>query len=87
MDAITKEAWTVWSLDVWGNDKEGYEINDRSTIGSVEIPADATDKQVIKALVDAEYLKPRFRFDIDGDDTVLYVEYKGRPVLQLEKDI
>ena len=29
--------FTIWSLDVWGNAAEGFEVNDRCKVGTVEI--------------------------------------------------
>jgi len=33
-----REVWDVWNLDVWGNDEEGFDINDRRRVGSISIP-------------------------------------------------
>ena len=35
--------WRVWSLDVWGNQQDGFEINDRRENGSFYVPIDASD--------------------------------------------
>lgn len=82
------QTWSVYSLDVWGNPREGFEVNDRCKVGTVDIPEYAEDKGIIKALVDAGYLKPRFQFNIDGDDMFLSIDHaaSGRPVLQLQRD-
>lgn len=49
--------WTVWSLDVWGNSEDGFEVNDRSKIGSVEFDADtATNQDIYDALVAGRFL-------------------------------
>jgi hypothetical protein len=33
--------FTVWSYDVWGNETDGFEVNDRCKLGTVEIPDSA----------------------------------------------
>ena len=32
------QPWIVWALDVWGNEDDGYEINDRSRAGRFRMP-------------------------------------------------
>lgn len=32
--------YTVWSLDVWGNPKDGFEVNDRCRIGTISVRAE-----------------------------------------------
>jgi len=81
--------YRVYSLDVWGNDDDGYEVNDRSKIGNVSFPDNASDKEVIASLV-AEGLarastKDLKHISIDGDDEFFTIDFKGKPVFQLEK--
>jgi len=43
----------VFQLDVWGNEKDGYEINDSICLGSVQVEgtlADMTESAVLKAV-------------------------------------
>jgi hypothetical protein len=79
-------AWRVWGLDVWGNEEEGYEVNDRSDHGIICIIDEPTDEEILKA-VDLDYRNPS-KFDIDGDDGYLHIERvrDGRPLLQLERE-
>ena len=37
-------------MDVWGNNKEGYEINDQCIEGDLIIPKDASNKDILKYL-------------------------------------
>lgn len=85
---MATQTWSVYTLDVWGNESDGYDVNDRSNVGKVEIDTDADDKAIIKTLVDAGYLRPRFRFAVDGDDCFISIDHAatGRPVLQLQRD-
>jgi len=58
-------------FDVWGNKKDGYEVNDVvNTHIIVELEENYTDKDIIKALKDVGYLKNRLwtkKFDISGE--------------------
>jgi hypothetical protein len=80
----------VHPLDVWGNRKDGYEVNDvlRSQ-GRITMPSDATNAQVIKALKRGGFInKPSVRaknIEIDGEED-LYVNYRGRPEYKLRKE-
>jgi hypothetical protein len=81
--------WDVYSLDVWGNEEDGYEVNDRSKIGTVALPPDYTDEYLLKTLK-AEglinYSKKHLRhIEIEGDDFSISIDYKGRPMFQLER--
>lgn len=31
----------VYSLDIWGNRKDGYEVNDTYHVGSINVPSDS----------------------------------------------
>lgn len=83
--------YNVYSLDVWGNRKDGYEVNDRCKVGSVMIPAECTDRQIIKALKVAGFLRSSCwykSFTVGGDDNRhIDIDWRidgDRPLLQLE---
>jgi hypothetical protein len=44
--------YTVWSYDVWGNDEDGYTVNDRSEIGSGEVSDNVTDDEIREIIRD-----------------------------------
>ena len=49
--------YEVFSLDVWGNALNGYDINDWHRVGTVEIPSDVTDDAgILRILRKADYL-------------------------------
>jgi len=95
--------FNVWGLDVWGHGHdecssckcpggdlcEGYSVNDRFKIGTIEIDGKTS---VVKILVDAGFLTPDCTDDtieVDGDpDFMLEVNRKsdGKYLLQLEHD-
>lgn len=85
----------VATLDVWGNSKEGFLINDVFRHATtITVSDDASDVEIIKALISVGMLKPsmsRAKFFIDGDtDHTLCVERAnlygpdaGRPLFNL----
>jgi len=90
----------VWTYDVWGNAKDGYEVNDRYSHGYVEIECAAeifnpctphefttynpTDEQLCDALGVTNFA----RFEWEGDGDVFYCQRSkdGRPMGELEFD-
>lgn len=82
---------TVWSLDVWGNEHDGYEVNDRSKFGIYDKPyADIdTDEKVLDFLKGIGFLRADVKASqliIDGDETMLHVDIarNGAPFAQIE---
>jgi len=81
--------WHKITYDVWGNEKEGFEVNQsyhsgdadirlRVEIANVGTPqafasAYPTDKQ----LRDALDIKPRFQIDTEGDSETIYVYHRS----------
>lgn len=81
--------FTVFSLDVLGNTSDGFEVNDSYKKGTLELPDDATNKQIIRAMVDQDYLKSaRFKFTIESDPDVMTICHKatGRPLFTLQRN-
>ena len=79
-----KTIWSIRTYDVWGNAREGYEVNDTYSAGEVEIwcpkyrynagtpyefiGASPTDRQIKRAL------GVTCRIETDGDDTHITVD-------------
>lgn len=66
-----------WSYDVWGNARDGFEVNDRRDEGRATITLRTweNDKALFKIFKRMLGLKAGLHlssFDIDGDDTVVY---------------
>lgn len=81
--------YKVWGLDVWGNKKDGFEVNDRWKLGEIIVSENAPDAEVIRALKAKGWLKRGCRhssFRLDGDDKMINVESSKHcePLFQLE---
>lgn len=73
--------------DVWGNDEDGYEVNDiYQTDTILRFKGFPTDGQIIKALQKYAYNNMRSS-DVDfpgmGDETIIYIDFDGRPLCEL----
>jgi hypothetical protein len=81
-----------YSYDVWGNKKDGYEVNQVfRTSEVVEVPniAAVNDSSLIKYLKKVGFFKKNLKailFDIDGDEEVIYFSYKGKPEGELRAE-
>ena len=66
------ETWEVHSLDVWGNAREGWDVNAAYRAGEVEIPTENHwNRNAIFNAIKDEYLTPGSRFsqaDFDFSD-------------------
>lgn len=82
--------YTLWTYDVWGNEKDGYTVNDRYKQGKVYLPKDASSEEIIRALRKDGWIDKRLRrnlLEIEGErDYTIYITYKGRPEMELEKE-
>lgn len=84
--------YRIWSLDVLGNEADGFTVNDRREVGSVELSDDATCADVVKALIAKGLLTPRTsarHIDMDdssGVDLFLDDAANGEPLFQLERE-
>lgn len=82
--------YRMYVYDVWGNARDGYEINNlfrTETIIGVEMGID--DGALVKRLKEEKLIrkgihKSSIEFESDGE--VLYVIYKGKPVFELERE-
>lgn len=91
------QTWRFYSYDVWGNAKDGYDVNNVfRTAETVELPVEGleTDEKLFRYLRKVGFLnKPRLQarfFETDNNcdqSETIYMSYKGRPEgeLRLEK--
>jgi hypothetical protein len=97
--------YRVYGLDVWGHGPDeheqydcdgncdGYQVNDRSQRGTVDISEDATDQQILEALVESDFLMgfcaTQKHCTIESSDED-FIEVNrtsdGRYLLQLERE-
>ena len=90
--------WEVWSYDVWGNSKDGYDVNDRykdhedyEISCKVEIANPGTIRSFEHctlsdyAIRQALSIKKWIKIDTDGDDVTIYVNASknGYPIGEL----
>lgn len=92
-----KTLWEMRTYDVLGNPRDGYEVNDSYSHGTVEIPCRV---ETYNVGTDGEFkgaypsdtairrvfgLGPRVKISLDGDDISIYVsrEHDGYPIGEL----
>lgn len=86
------QTWKIMTLDVLGNEGDGYEVNASYYSGrEIELAHDASDKQVRDALVESGYLSKASQvryLEFIGDDDVINVNRlrDGRPLLTLMRE-
>ena len=96
MQKKIKTTWEIWTYDVWGNKRDGYEVNDRFCINrnkelilKVESFNTGTPREFESASPSDYAIKKIFGVSCDiesnGDDTQIFVERKsdGLPVGEL----
>ena len=76
------------SYDVWGNESDGYEVNQSFHTGEyIEIDPDLSDKDLLISMIRQGFIKDSICFDavdIQGEpEYSLYFEYNGRPEFEL----
>ena len=76
------------SYDVWGNDEDGYEVNQAFHTGEyVDIDPYLSDNDLLNQLTEKGFITESVDYDevrIDGEpEYSLYFEYKGRPEFEL----
>jgi hypothetical protein len=86
--------YQLYTYDVWGNEKDGYEVNNIfSTNAIYELDENMTDKEIVKALKDQGLIKKGIHtssIEIDGemDYTLYFDDVKGghcKPDFELRK--
>ena len=84
------ETWDVFTLDVWGNERDGFEVNDRSRCGTITLPPNPSNPQILSALRTAGLIRRYLKtLTIDGDPSTITIDCArtGRPGLHLERSI
>ena len=65
----------AWTYDVWGNARDGYEVNDRYDAGTFVVDHRTwhSARAIMKAARQMLGIKPRYRLSLDGDDKTIYI--------------
>jgi hypothetical protein len=93
MKKTVKTTWELWDYEVWGNNKDGYDANDRFCFNreyeinlKIEDNNPNTPQQFYSAYPSDYQIKKAFgigcRISLEGDDTTIYVnrEYDDYPI-------
>jgi hypothetical protein len=90
MERETK-SFEVLNLDVWGNENEGYEVNQAFNTGKfIEMTLDQyeSDEFIIMSLIDMDFLTHEAidKVNVDGDGQTLYIndDRTSKPLYQLQ---
>jgi hypothetical protein len=90
--------WEVWTYDVVGNKRDGYDVNDRSCscrAYEIDCPVVENNPNTPQAFLsayptdsqvrEALSIKPRVQIETDGDDCAIYVTHEstGYPLGEL----
>lgn len=62
MDKLEGTFVQIYDLDVWGNDEEGFEVNDVIKGDIFEVPSDYTDRDLFRLLKDQGFLPQNTKF-------------------------
>lgn len=85
-----KNKFELIDYDVWGNKKDGYEVNSAfHTRQYYTIDDTWDDRRLIKELKKQGCIKKGVHVNsigINGDEFTIYFEYKGRPDFELRKE-
>lgn len=86
-----KESYRVIDyFDVWGNEKDGFEVNNLAEVGTIQL-IDYTDRrEMLKRLKEIDYFKKTVRHNQlevwnDYDMIEIYQKKDMRPVCRLER--
>lgn len=85
---------TIWSYDVWGNEDDGFDVNNRSCFArEIDLPEDAynDDEKLVTWLIDIGFLASHCKpsdISLDGDDMRIEIEQSenGLPLGCIEID-
>lgn len=85
--------WTLINyFDVWGNEENGWEVNDAcSEFDDLEIADDATDQDIINYLYNIEFFGTndleKFRIEDIGDRWIeIYQAEDDKPLCRLQRN-
>ena len=72
--------YEIFDYDVWGNEEEGYDVNDVIPTG-VFIFTDTSKSSICKKLG----LDDPYKIDVLFSEDSIYIDYDGKPYCELRK--
>ena len=85
-----KEEYRVYDYELWGNEKDGYTVNNSyRTEEIVELEQNISNSELIQVLKKKGVIKKYSRnssINLYGDEEVIYIDYKGNPSFELRKE-
>lgn len=85
-----KNKYRLYEYDVWGNEIDGYNVNNIFNTGIVYmIDHTLPDNKLIYQLKQLGCIKKGIHcksVTISGDDEIIYFDYKGKPEFELIKE-
>ena len=72
--------YEIFDYDVWGNEEEGYNVNDVIPTGII-IYTDTSKSSICKKLG----LDDPYKMDVNYNEYVIYIDYDGNPYCELRK--
>lgn len=86
---MLKKKYRIYTYDLIGNESDGFEVNDLFPQGDVawNLPA-MSDRDIIQGLKKMGVLSKwarNSRFQIDGDESYLYINYNDNPVCEFRE--
>ena len=72
--------YEIFDYDVWGNEEEGYNVNDVIPTGII-IYTDTSKSSICKKLG----LDDSYKIDVDVNEDSIYIDYDGNPYCELRK--
>lgn len=89
----TGSSWEIWSYDVWGNEEEGYTVNDRCKLDTIDTESGELPDEIIEQLIRDYFGDPEY-ITVDhgiSDDEHIYLvlndeEVSDYPAGEIIKD-
>ena len=80
--------YRLYTYDLWGNDEDGYEVNDVYRSTKIELdPVNMTDSEILDVMIKEEIFESiqNVEIAISSDDEVWYFVTKdqGKPLCEL----
>lgn len=72
--------YEIFDYDLWGNEEEGYEVNDVISTGII-IYTDTSKRSLCRELG----LDDPYKIDVDYNEDSIYIDYDGKPYCELRK--